>query len=155
MVEEYEYIVGNNVWDVVLRPEDKSVVSSHWIYKVKKATYGSVEKHKAKFVACGFSQVEGTDCDETFYPIARIDKYFSRPGFMKSEADANLYHIVVEGKMLIIVIYVDDLILTSDENLIKSLKEDLAKEFEMKDMGLMHYFLGMEVWHGDGDLFVS
>lgn len=58
----------------------------------------------------------------------------------------NLYHIVVEGKLLIIVLYVDELILTSDENLIKSCKEDLAREFEMKGMGLMHYFLDLEVW---------
>jgi hypothetical protein len=36
-------------------------------------------------------------------------------GFTKSEADANLYQFVVEGKLLIIVLYVDDLILTGDE----------------------------------------
>ena len=57
--------------------------------------------------------------------------------------------------MLIIVLYVDDLILTHDENLIKSCKEDLAREFEKKDMGLMYYFLGMEVCQGDGELFIS
>ena len=71
-----------------------------------------------------------------------IDSYFIGLGFTKSEEDANLYHIVVEGKILIIVLYVDDLILIGDEKLIKSCKEDLAREFEMKDMGLMHYFLG-------------
>jgi len=36
-----------------------------------------------------------------------------------------------------------------------SCKEDLAREFEMKYMGLMHYFLGKEVWEKDGELFVS
>jgi len=45
----------------------------------------------------------------------KMDNYFS-----KTEVDVNLYHIVVEGKLLIIVLYVDDLILTGDENLIKS-----------------------------------
>ncbi len=74
---------------------------------------------------------------------------------MESEAHANLYHIVVEGKMLTIVLYVDDLILTGDDQQIKSCKQGLAREFEMKDMGLMHYFLGMEVWQGDRELFVS
>ena len=69
-----------------------------------------------------------------------------RVGFTKSEADVNLYHIVVKGKFLIIILYVDDLILTGDDQLIMSCKEDLAREFKMKDMGLMHYFLGMEVW---------
>eukprot|EP00253_Pinus_taeda_P024813 PITA_24813 len=74
----------------------------------------------------------------------RIDNYFTGLGFTKSEADSNLYHIVVEGKLLIIVLYVGDLILTGDDQLIKSFKEDFAREFEMKEMVLMHYFLGME-----------
>jgi len=85
----------------------------------------------------------------------RIDSYFTRLGFTKSEADANLYHIMVEGKPLIIVLYVDDLILIGDDQLIQCCKEDLAREFEMKDMSLMHYFLGMEVWQKDGEVFVS
>eukprot|EP00253_Pinus_taeda_P033491 PITA_33491 len=85
----------------------------------------------------------------------KINNYFTGLGFTKSEADANLYHIMVEGKPLIIVLYVDDLILTSDDQLIQSCKEDLAREFEMKDMGLMHYFLSMEVWQKDGEVFVS
>eukprot|EP00253_Pinus_taeda_P021584 PITA_21584 len=42
-----------------------------------------------------------------------------------------------------------------DDQLIQSCKEDLSREFEMKDMGLMHYFLGMEVWQKDGEVFVS
>ena len=37
MVEKYDSIVQDNVWDVVPRPEDKPVESSRWIYKVKKA----------------------------------------------------------------------------------------------------------------------
>jgi hypothetical protein len=71
----------------------------------------------------------------------RIDNYFTRLGFTKSEVDENLYQILVEGKLLIIVLYVDDLIVTGDEQLIQSCKYDLAKEFEMKDLGLLHYFL--------------
>eukprot|EP00253_Pinus_taeda_P003141 PITA_03141 len=38
-----------------------------------------------------------------------------------------------------------------DELLILSCKEDLAREFEMKDLGLLYYFLGLEIWqHSDG-----
>jgi hypothetical protein len=85
----------------------------------------------------------------------QIDNYFTRLGFTKSESDVNLYQIVVEGKILIIVLYVYDLILTGDEQLIHSCKEDLAKEFAMKDMGLLHYFLGLEIWQRDGECFVS
>ena len=55
MVEGYDSIVKNNAWEVVPRLVRKSVVGSRWIYKVKQAENGSVEKHKAKFVAKGFS----------------------------------------------------------------------------------------------------
>jgi len=54
MVEEYDSVIRNNVWDVVPTPENKLVVSSHWLYKVKQVADGSVEKHKAIFVAHGF-----------------------------------------------------------------------------------------------------
>jgi len=71
MVEEYDSIVQNSVWNVVPRPDNKSVVGSCWIFKVKQAVDGSVEKHKARFVACGFSQVEGINYDDTFPHVAR------------------------------------------------------------------------------------
>ena len=55
MMEEYNSIVKNGVWEVALRPKRKSVVTSKWIYKIKHAADGSVEKYKAQFVARGFS----------------------------------------------------------------------------------------------------
>ena len=63
--------VNNDVSDIVPKPENKSVVSSKWIYKIKHAIDGSIEKYKARFVARGFSQKEGTDYEETFAPVAR------------------------------------------------------------------------------------
>jgi hypothetical protein len=56
---------------VVLRPKGKSVVTSSWLYKTKYAAYGNIEKHKARSVARGFSQIEGADYDETFTTVAR------------------------------------------------------------------------------------
>ena len=55
MVDEYQSILKNNVWDVVPRAKDKSVVSSKWIFKTKHAVDGSIEIYKARFVARGFS----------------------------------------------------------------------------------------------------
>jgi hypothetical protein len=71
MVEEYDSIVCNDVWEVVPRPVGKSVVTSRWLYKTKYAANGSIEKHKARFVARGFSQIKGVDYDETFASVAR------------------------------------------------------------------------------------
>jgi hypothetical protein len=75
----------------------------------------------------------------------RIDNYLREMGFQQSEADPNLYFLAREVP-LIVVLYVDDLFLTGDEQLIADCKANLAVEFEMKDLGLMHYFLGLEVW---------
>ena len=46
MMEEYDSIMWNDVWEVVPRPEGKSMVTSRWIYKVKYAADGNIEKHK-------------------------------------------------------------------------------------------------------------
>ena len=51
MVEEYQFIIKNDVWEVVPRPRDKSMVSSKWIFKTKHSADGSIEKYKEKFVA--------------------------------------------------------------------------------------------------------
>ena len=67
-------------------------------------------------------------------------------GFTKSDANSNLYYKVVEGDTLILVLYVDDLFLTGVERLVTWCKKQLSSEFEMKDLGLMHFFLGLEIW---------
>jgi hypothetical protein len=71
MIEEYQSIMKNDVWDIVLRPKEKSVVTSKWLYKIKHAADGSVEEFKARFVARGFSQKEGIYYEEAFSPVAR------------------------------------------------------------------------------------
>ena len=60
-------------------------------------------------------------------------------GFQRSESGHNLYFLTGEVP-LTLVLYVDDLFLTRDERLIRDCKSNLAVEFEMKDLGLMHYF---------------
>eukprot|EP00253_Pinus_taeda_P029069 PITA_29069 len=165
MVDEYDSIVHNSVWDVVPRLENNTDGLEDHV----KTTFLNGEIEEEVFIEQpkGFETFdhESHVCQlkRALYVLeqapcawyTRIDNYFTGLGFTKSEADVNLYNIVVKGKLLIIVLYVDDLILTSDDQLIVSCKEDLAREFEMKDMGLMHYFLGMEVWQKDGELFVS
>ena len=68
MTEECQSIMKNDVWDIVPKPKGKSVVSSKWIYNIKHVVDGSIEKYKEIFVARGFSQKEGIDYEEAFYP---------------------------------------------------------------------------------------
>ena len=76
----------------------------------------------------------------------RINSYLMSLGFTRSDVDPNLYFKVDNDKPLILVLYVDDLFPTGADPLIHQCKRELAFEFEMKDLGLMHYFLGLEVW---------
>jgi hypothetical protein len=86
---------------------------------------------------------------------ARIDGYFMRLGFTKSEANPNLYYKVEDGFPLILVLYVDNMFLTGDEKLIDGCKRELTSYFEMKGLGLMNYFLGLEVWQISDEIFLS
>ena len=53
---------------------------------------------------------------------------------------------IMDDELVILLLYVDDLFLNGNGKHIIESKKKLAKEFKMKDLGLMHYFLGMEVW---------
>ena len=76
-------------------------------------------------------------------------------GFTRSEADPNLYFKVENDKPLILVLYVDDLFLTGANPLIDKCKRELDSKFEMKNLGSMHYFVGLEVWQKPGEIFLS
>jgi hypothetical protein len=75
---------------------------------------------------------------------------------MTSKSDPNLYTKFDEqGYIVLISVYVDDLIITGNaEKLIDEIKEQLSKVFEMKDLGELHYCLGLEVWRNVGQTFV-
>ena len=45
MIEEYQSIMKNDVWEIVSRPKKKFVVTSKWIYKIKHTTDGSIKKY--------------------------------------------------------------------------------------------------------------
>ena len=57
--------------------------------------------------------------------------------------------------MVILVLYVDDLLITGQEHLTAQCKQDLASEFDMKDLGLLHYFLGLEVWKHSNKILLN
>ena len=81
----------------------------------------------------------------------RIDSFLSSLGFTKSKEDSNHYYKVDDGNLVMLLLYEDDLFVTGMDGLIVDMKRKLDAEFEMKDLGMMHYFLGMEVWqNADG-----
>jgi hypothetical protein len=73
MNEEYRSLMENDTWDLVTIPKGRKLVRCKWVYKTKYASYGSVERHKARLVSKGFSQVEGIDYNTTFSHVAKMN----------------------------------------------------------------------------------
>ena len=63
----------NDVWELVEPPNNRKPVGSKWVFKAKTNADGHVEWYKARPVALGFSHKFGTDYDETFSPVARLE----------------------------------------------------------------------------------
>ena len=55
-----------------------------------------------------------------------------------------------------LILYVDDMIVTGDDlNDIQKLKDFLSQQFEMKDLGHLSYFLGLEITHSTDGLYIT
>ena len=97
----------------------------HKVYKLKKALYRLKQAPRAW--------------------NKRIDKFLEVIGFMKCISEHGVYVKRTEGSRIIICLYVDDLLITgSNEECIESCKAELMKEFEMNNLGMLSYFLGIE-----------
>jgi hypothetical protein len=71
MQEEIDSIHKNDTWDFTELPHDKKKIGTKWVYKTKYNSDGSVERHKERLVAKGFTQRYGIDYEEKFAPVAR------------------------------------------------------------------------------------
>eukprot|EP00253_Pinus_taeda_P006481 PITA_06481 len=84
----------------------------------------------------------------------KIDQYLTDHDFQRSPSDANLYIKHTGDDILFVVVYVDDLIIAgSSAHLIHGIKQDLCRTFDMTDLGLLHYCLGVEVWQTENHIF--
>ncbi|RVW26230.1 Retrovirus-related Pol polyprotein from transposon TNT 1-94 [Vitis vinifera] len=77
----------------------------------------------------------------------RFAKVIKNQGYQQGQSDHTMFFKQSnDGRMTILIIYVNDIILTGDDTgEVERLKKVLATEFEVKDLGQMRYFLGMEV----------
>eukprot|EP01018_Ginkgo_biloba_P028553 Gb_04117 [translate_table: standard] len=117
---------------------------------------GYVQKGKEDHVCCSKKALYGLkQAPRAWYE--KIDRYVLNTGFVRSFADSNLYMKVRDSmSVTFVVLYVDDLLITgNDVSMISDLKKDLQINFEMTDLGLLHYFLGIEVWQTLGRVFIS
>ena len=218
MDSEMKSLLENDVWELVHLPEGRKALGSKWVYKIKTGADGSIERYKARLVAQGYSQKYGTDYDQTFCPVVRLESfrtlvalsvqyglkihqvdvttaflngeleeevYMKQPpgfsaegkenlvcklkksiyglkqsprcwnstlhnqltsmGFLQTTSDPCIYRDS-GGEPFFIGVYVDDIILAGDSQAkLEEVKKALAQKFDIKDMGTLHYFLGIKV----------
>jgi len=77
----------------------------------------------------------------------RFSRVMQRFGCKQSHADHTLFiKYSSQGKVTTLIVYVDDIVLTrNDDGEVQNLKHRIANEFEIKDLGSLKYFLGIEV----------
>ena len=73
MQEELNQFERNEVWELVPRPNDQSVIGTKWVYWNKMDENDIIIRNKATLVAQGYNQQEGIDHDDTFAPVARLE----------------------------------------------------------------------------------
>lgn len=85
-----------------------------------------------------------------------LDKYLHQQGFSKGSADSNLYTKMDTHKLLIIVVYVDDIIFgSSEESMSQKFASVMQQEFEMFLLGELTYFLGLQFQQNKDGIFLS
>lgn len=228
MQEEIDALRENN-WDLVPRPSGTNIVGSKWVFSTKFRSDGTIERHKARLVAQGFTQVPGADFHHTFSPFAKsatlpiilaiavqhqwslhqldvknafLNGVLDRPIFMvqppgfvvprfpdhvfrlkkalyglkqappawfqrfstylfslglgQSRSDSSLFYLIRGISIVYLLLYVDDIIVTgNDGDMLKTFIARTHKEFSIKDMGRLNYFLGLEVSYTSEGLFVG
>ncbi|XP_019451850.1 PREDICTED: uncharacterized protein LOC109353952 [Lupinus angustifolius] len=110
---------------------------------------GTIAKHKARLVAKGFMQMEGIDFSEVFAHVARLETVrviVALARFKKCDVEPDVYvNSPNKCDIFIICLYVDALLVTRNNSRgIEEVNVKLKIEFEMTDMGILAYFLGIE-----------
>ncbi|XP_035838054.1 uncharacterized mitochondrial protein AtMg00810-like [Helianthus annuus] len=86
----------------------------------------------------------------------RLSTFLVSNGFVCSRADTSLFVFKQDTWIMYLLVYVDDLILTGNQDqVIRTFITKLHNEFAIKDLGDINYFLGLEVTHTTDGLFLS
>eukprot|EP00253_Pinus_taeda_P015756 PITA_15756 len=124
---KFSLLHGNSHEEIYMeKPPGFIQIDSNLVHQLKKSLYGIEQAPQAWY--------------------AEMDSFLLDTGFSRCPSDNIVYTKKVGKYLIILVLYVDDLILTgNDPNLINHVNSSLKKQFEMTKLGHLHYFLGLQV----------
>ena len=121
--------LNGNLNETVFMEQPPGFVSTQFpnhVCKLSKALYGLKQAPRAWF--------------------QRLSTFLLSYGFTCSRADTSLFILRRDSHIMYLLVYVDDLILTgNDETIIRTFVSRLHREFAIKDLGDLNYFLGLEI----------
>jgi hypothetical protein len=85
----------------------------------------------------------------------RLSTRLVQLGFIISKADMSLFVYNKNDTVLYLLVYVDDIVVTSSPNAVTTLLQDLMSDFALKDLGDLHYFLGIQVTKQSDGILLS
>ena len=127
---------GNLSEEVYMQPPPGLSVESNKVCHLRRALYGLKQAPRVWY--------------------AKFSSTISRLGYMASHYDFALFLRRTDKGTILLLLYVDDMIITGDDlNGIQELKVFLNQQFEMKDLGHLSYFLGLEITHSTNGLYIT
>ncbi|KAL5545088.1 hypothetical protein UlMin_008872 [Ulmus minor] len=159
MQEELNQFERNDVWELVPRPKDQTVIGTKWVFRNKVDESGVVTRNKARLVAQGYNQEEGIDYEETFAPVARLESIRMLLAFACFK-DFILFQMDVKSAFLngfiIEEVYVEQPPgFTSFDFPNHDFSKCMHNEFEMSMMGELNYFLGLQIKQSKECIFLN
>ena len=134
MGKEIKSLKDNKVWELTTLPPGKKGIGCKWVYKVKTNSGGSIERYKARLVARGFDQKFGSDYDETFCPVVRLESLRTLIA-LSSQRGLELHHVDVQTAFLNGTLQ-EDIYMKQPEGYEKQGEEDLVCKLSKSIYGL-------------------
>ena len=130
------FLNGDLSEEVYTQPPPNLSVESNKVCHFRRALYGLKQTPRTWFV--------------------KFSSTISRLGYMASHYDSVLFLRRIDKGTILLLLYVNDIIITGDDLIgIQELKDFLSQQFEMKDLGHLNYFLGLEITHSTDELYIT
>ncbi|CAJ2653432.1 unnamed protein product [Trifolium pratense] len=170
---ELDALAKNGAWKLVTLPPHIKPIGNKWLYKIKHKADGSIERCEQCFhedvymhIPDGVTAAPNQVCklQKSLYGLKQASrKWYEKltclllqEGYQQSTADYSLFTLTQNNDFTALLVYVDDVILSGTSlTEFTRIKTILDTQFKIKDLGILKYFLGLEVAHSKAGITIS